>query len=74
MSVLKLVIPYTLSLWIWELVEDMLRELQLIADTVISGIRRGKTGIIKRLQRLERRISSVEAIGRHRWPEAIGYN
>jgi hypothetical protein len=52
----------------------MLRELQLIADTVISGMRRGKAGIIRRLKRLERKTSSVEATGRHRWPEAIDYN
>jgi hypothetical protein len=50
----------------------MLRELQLIADTVISGMRRGKAGIIRQLRKLKRIAGSVEA-KRHRWPEAIDY-
>jgi hypothetical protein len=52
----------------------MLRELQLIADTVISGMRRGKAGIMRRLRKLKRRASSVEATGKHKWPEAIDCN
>jgi hypothetical protein len=71
-SDLRLVIPYTLSLWDCELVVDMLRELQLIADTVISGMRRGKAGIMRQLRKLRRIASSVEA-KRHRWPKAIDY-
>ena len=52
---------------------DMLRELQLIADIVISGMRRGKAGIVRQLRKLRRIASSVEA-KRHRWPKAIDYS
>ncbi len=51
----------------------MFRELQLIADTVISGMRRGKAGIMRQLRKLRRIASSVKA-KRHRWPKAIDYS
>jgi hypothetical protein len=56
----------------------MFKELQLMADNVISGIRRGIAGIIKRQRRLKRlRLAryggSLKATEwRRRRPEAIG--